>query len=173
MDGTKAGREKPLSAGSDADAVPSSPRAVRQTPLSEAPAAGGLENAGGGEEEDDEQVERFYALLANIRALRGAYSAAADIGTDGGEAHCGGARKRLTGAEPPWRPAFRLEDFEDAADAETKRRKDSSLSTGKQRADDEECSEAHACRAASSSPPVGEDLQIFHSKKTSWQQENA
>lgn len=68
---------------------------------------------------DDEQVERFYALLANIRALRGV------IGT----AAAAGKRKRPAargrGDEPPWRPAFRIEDFEaeeissgGAADAE-------------------------------------------------------
>jgi hypothetical protein len=67
------------------------------------------QSCGGREEDDDEQVERFYALLANIRALRGLYSAeesqlppAADRG-----------RKRAREAEAPWRPAFRMEDFEE------------------------------------------------------------
>jgi hypothetical protein len=66
----------------------------------------------GDEANDDEQVERFYALLANIRAMRSMY-------TPGGD-----RKKRPRGAsEPPWRPAFRLEDFEeDDAAAATSRR---------------------------------------------------
>ncbi|CAN6337853.1 unnamed protein product [Urochloa humidicola] len=60
-------------------------------------------------EDDDEQVERFYALLANIRALRGLCSAG-----EGGPTPAGGqGRKRAREAEPPWRPAFRMEDFEE------------------------------------------------------------
>ncbi|TVU19050.1 hypothetical protein EJB05_35178, partial [Eragrostis curvula] len=75
--------------------------------------AGGAETTRRVEEVDDEQVERFYALLANIRAMRGMFGATATIGK----------RKRAREAEPPWRPAFRMEDFEteevvsDAADA--------------------------------------------------------
>lgn len=69
------------------------------------------DSAAGQEEEDDdeEQVERFYALLANIRAMRGLppYSGA------GGGSGSGPSRKRTRHAEPPWRPAFRMEDFEE------------------------------------------------------------
>ncbi|KAJ1262591.1 hypothetical protein BS78_09G120200 [Paspalum vaginatum] len=53
-------------------------------------------------EEDDEQVERFYALLDNIRAMRGMLGGAA----------APGRKRRAREAEPPWRPAFRMEDFE-------------------------------------------------------------
>jgi hypothetical protein len=57
-------------------------------------------------DDDDEQVERFYALLANIRAMKRAYMP--------GSSNESGQKKRPRGAsEPPWRPAFRLEDFED------------------------------------------------------------
>ncbi|XP_062179424.1 NRR repressor homolog 1-like [Phragmites australis] len=125
MDATTAsGGKAVLPAGSDA-AAPSSGRVERQTPLSDdaaaaavdAPVAAGAEggggSAGGEEDDDDEQVERFYALLANIRALRGAHRAA---DTDGAETDGGcGARKRVRSADPPWRPAFRLEDFEEAS----------------------------------------------------------
>jgi hypothetical protein len=57
-------------------------------------------------EVDDEQVERFYALLANIRALRGAFLGTSATTTTTGK------RKRGRREEPPWRPAFRMEDFE-------------------------------------------------------------
>lgn len=81
--------------------VPEAPRA----PLSDLAVAGGSgtpEESGGGE---DEQVERFYALLANIRALRDVYGAG------------GSSRKRARGAEPPlWKPKFRMEDFREADD---------------------------------------------------------
>ncbi|KAG2619739.1 hypothetical protein PVAP13_3NG132803 [Panicum virgatum] len=60
-----------------------------------------------GEDADDEKVERFYKLLANIRALRGLCSA----GESGSAA--GRGRKRAREAEAPWRPAFRMEDFEE------------------------------------------------------------
>ncbi|XP_040380472.1 NRR repressor homolog 1-like [Oryza brachyantha] len=69
-----------------------------------------------GEEEEvvvageDEQMERFYALVANIRAMRGMYMNAAAGG--GGQSD-----KRARCAEPPWRPAFRMEDFEPVASA--------------------------------------------------------
>lgn len=56
--------------------------------------------------EEDEQVERFFKLLSNIRALRTMYGATA------ADAACRG-RKRARDAEPPWKPAFRLEDFEE------------------------------------------------------------
>jgi hypothetical protein len=87
---------------------------------------------GGAEEEednrdDDEQVERFYALLANIRAMRGlaphnmASSSSCggrgdndDTDTDTAGAGDSTRNKRLRrSAEPPWRPAFRMEDFEE------------------------------------------------------------
>jgi hypothetical protein len=86
---------------------------------------------GGAEEEednrdDDEQVERFYALLANIRAMRGlaphnmASSSCGgrgdsdDTDTDTAGAGDSTGNKRLRrSAEPPWRPAFRMEDFEE------------------------------------------------------------
>ncbi|CAD6334010.1 unnamed protein product [Miscanthus lutarioriparius] len=119
----------PVPAGIDAGAATSSARGARKATLpagaADAPAAataspGGESNGGGEEEDDDEQVERFYALLDNIRAMRGAYvsgsgdGTVADDGVDAGGG--GGARvKRLRGSEPPWRPAFRLEDFEEPA----------------------------------------------------------
>ncbi|KAK3135772.1 hypothetical protein QOZ80_5BG0423250 [Eleusine coracana subsp. coracana] len=69
------------------------------------------------EEEDDEKVERFYALLANIRTMRGVF----------GTTTTTGKRKRTPARGrcdvPPWRPAFRMEDFEssDAGDSKQKR----------------------------------------------------
>ncbi|KAM0828560.1 hypothetical protein ACQ4PT_067461 [Festuca glaucescens] len=54
---------------------------------------------------EQEQVERFYALLANIRALRDVYGAA------------GSWRKWAQVAEPAWMPKFRMEDFWEADDA--------------------------------------------------------
>lgn len=108
MDGRKAesGKETTQPAATDAGEGPA------KKPLDAAPAAAD------DEEVDDEQVERFYALLANIRAMRGVYTAG------GGETAAGsgsGARKRLRSAEPPWKPAFRLEDFEDDTTAATSR----------------------------------------------------
>lgn len=70
-------------------------------------------------DDDDEQLERFYALLANIRAMRRVYTPGSGEETLAG----GGTRKRLRGAETPWRPAFRLEDFEDEATSATSRKK--------------------------------------------------
>ncbi|KAF0926191.1 hypothetical protein E2562_022028 [Oryza meyeriana var. granulata] len=82
---------------------------------------------------EGEQVERFYALLAKIRAMRGMYrdaAAAAAVATTGGDVDgedClgGPSRKRARRAEPPWRPAFRMEDFQEAAgdDAACSRKK--------------------------------------------------
>uniref|UniRef100_A0ACD5TGK1 Uncharacterized protein n=1 Tax=Avena sativa TaxID=4498 RepID=A0ACD5TGK1_AVESA len=69
---------------------------------------------------EDEQVEKFYALLDNIRAMRGMYargSGGAGASTDDTASEvCGGVggRKRARWAEQPWRPAFRMEDFEEA-----------------------------------------------------------
>ncbi|KAF8719973.1 hypothetical protein HU200_024743 [Digitaria exilis] len=61
------------------------------------------------DKDDDEQVERFYALFDNIWALRGGGGAYSP--SDGGGER--GERKRLRTGEPPWRPAFRLQDFEE------------------------------------------------------------
>ncbi|CAN6342274.1 unnamed protein product [Urochloa humidicola] len=100
------------SASTQASMLPVEER--RRAPL---PAAGVASSAGVasaaarscGEEDDDddEQVERFYALLANIRALRGLCTA----GESGGSPAAGRGRKRVREAEAPWRPAFRMEDF--------------------------------------------------------------
>jgi hypothetical protein len=57
---------------------------------------------------EDEQVERFFVLLANIRALRNVHGAAI---SGSSSAECQG-RKRARETEPsPWRPVFRMEDF--------------------------------------------------------------
>ncbi|XP_047043754.1 NRR repressor homolog 1-like [Lolium rigidum] len=69
--------------------------------------------------DEDEQVEKFYELLANIRALRAMHargSGNADASTDdtASDKVCGGVRKRARWAEQPWRPTFRMEDFEEA-----------------------------------------------------------
>ncbi|CAN6337854.1 unnamed protein product [Urochloa humidicola] len=74
-----------------------------------AAAVAGVRTSGGGGEDDDEQVERFYALLENIRAVRGMLGTAAGGATATAAA---AGRKRAREAEPPWRPAFRMEDFE-------------------------------------------------------------
>ena len=91
-----------------------------------------------GDDEDDEQVERFYALLANIRAMRGLAlplnmaSSSSSYGGGRGEnddthtdtetqpAGAGDSartkRLRPRSAEPPpWRPVFTMEDFEEPA----------------------------------------------------------
>uniref|UniRef100_A0ACD5TAE4 Uncharacterized protein n=1 Tax=Avena sativa TaxID=4498 RepID=A0ACD5TAE4_AVESA len=90
---------QPASDGASTASVPE----VRGGSLSDLAVAGAAEESGGvlGE---DEQVERFYALLANIRALRDVYGPA------------GSTRKRARVAEPPWRPKFRMEDFREADD---------------------------------------------------------
>ncbi|CAD6272319.1 unnamed protein product [Miscanthus lutarioriparius] len=143
--GGKAGLPVParIDAGAgDGAATPSAQVTRKATTLpgpavgaSHAPAAataapGGESNGGGsgGEEEDDEQVKRFYSLLDNIRAMRGAYGSGSGGGTgaldDGVDTGGGsGARvKRLRRSEPPWRPAFRLEDFEEPKKTPTSRR---------------------------------------------------
>jgi hypothetical protein len=85
------------------DASMASVLEVRRAPLPElAGASGAAEESGVAGE--DEQVERFYALLANIRALRNVYGAV------------GPSRKRARVADPPWRPEFRMEDFREADD---------------------------------------------------------
>ncbi|KAM0841062.1 hypothetical protein ACQ4PT_059255 [Festuca glaucescens] len=98
-------------------------------------AGGEAEESGDGVGED-EQVERFYALLANIRALRDVYGAGWS------------SRKRPRVAEPPCRPRFRMEDFREVDDAigeifEKKRFKmedfrevDDAVPTKKERKDD-------------------------------------
>jgi hypothetical protein len=86
---------------------------------------------------EDEQVEKFYALVANIRAMRGMYgrgSGDADMSTEGAASVsevCGGVRKRARWAEQPWRPSFRMEDFEEApgGSAATKDRIDDGATT--------------------------------------------
>lgn len=86
--------------------------AAAHAPAAATAAAPGAETSnGGGEEEDDALVERFYALLDNIRAMRGAYGGFGSGDEGGGRTRV----KRLRGSEPPWRPAFRLEDFEEPA----------------------------------------------------------
>ncbi|XP_051196436.2 uncharacterized protein [Lolium perenne] len=87
---------QPASDGAPTARVPSEP-----TILADASSAAVESGCGVGE---DEQVERFYALLANIRALRDVYGAA------------GSSRKRTRVAEPAWRPKFRMEDFREEAD---------------------------------------------------------
>ncbi|XP_066361210.1 NRR repressor homolog 1-like [Miscanthus floridulus] len=104
---------------SDGDGASVHPPEPQQQPAP-LPAAGVAGNAADGsaavhqscgedDDQDDEQVERFYALLANIRALRGLYSA----GTGPAASGRGKGRKRAREAEVPWTPAFRLEDFEE------------------------------------------------------------
>ncbi|KAL6890238.1 hypothetical protein ACP4OV_009001 [Aristida adscensionis] len=73
---------------------------------------------------DDEQVERFYALLASIRALRGMHYRSTAAGAGASASACTGSgrggqgSKRARGAsEPPWRPAFRIEDFQEVVAA--------------------------------------------------------
>ncbi|KAM0841066.1 hypothetical protein ACQ4PT_059258 [Festuca glaucescens] len=87
---------QPASDGAPTASVPSEPTIVGH-------GSGGAEESGCGVSED-EQVERFYALLADIRALRDVYGAA------------GSSRKRARVAEPAWRPKFRMEDFREEAD---------------------------------------------------------
>jgi len=125
MDGNKRARgaEKaaaarsvpPAAPSDDADATSAPARVVRKTlpvpgaaapppPVDDDEPVAAVDDRGAGagvvEDDDDEQVERFYALLENIRAMRGMLGATA------------AGRKRAREAEPPWRPAFRMEDFE-------------------------------------------------------------
>lgn len=56
---------------------------------------------------EDEQVENFYALVANIRAMRAMFKAGSScVDVNGGE-QCKERQK------PAWRPVFAMEDFED------------------------------------------------------------
>ncbi|RLN28125.1 uncharacterized protein C2845_PM05G23310 [Panicum miliaceum] len=100
MDATPLGTKAPQAAAEGA--LPSAARQAVERPSPDDAAAG--VRTSGGELDGDEQVERFYALLENIRAMRGMLGA-------GGAATAAG-RKRAREAEPPWRPAFRMEDFE-------------------------------------------------------------
>ncbi|CAL4907796.1 unnamed protein product [Urochloa decumbens] len=97
-------------ASTRAASVPTVEQRRRPAPLPAASAGGGsaaAQSSGEEEEDDDEQVERFYALLANIRALRGLCTA----WESGSSPAAGRGRKRAREAEAPWRPAFRMEDF--------------------------------------------------------------
>lgn len=66
--------------------------------------------AGKREEELDEEVDEFYALLGNLRALKDLFRR--QHGDAGG---CSTSRKRLRTEEeaplPTWKPTFQLEDF--------------------------------------------------------------
>jgi hypothetical protein len=100
MDATPASKKAKLAAAAAvADALPPAAQQVAEQ-LSSPESVAGVRASGS--EDDDEQVERFYALLDNIRAMRGMVST-------GGAAP---GRKRARDDEPPWRPAFRMEDFE-------------------------------------------------------------
>ncbi|XP_062231230.1 NRR repressor homolog 1-like [Phragmites australis] len=115
MEATAAGEEKPpRPTGDGASSQSSVPVAEQPAPL---PAGIDVDpSCAAAAEEEDEQVERFYALLANIRALRGMYRAGSSAGAGadrGGSGSAGRARKRAREAEPPWRPVFTMEDFEE------------------------------------------------------------
>jgi len=99
MEATPLGKKAPPAAAEGA-LPPAAQQAVERPSPEPDDAAAGVRTSGGGGEDDDEQVERFYALLENIRAMRGMLGATA------------AGRKRAREAEPPWRPAFRMEDFE-------------------------------------------------------------
>uniref|UniRef100_A0A0D9WFR2 Uncharacterized protein n=1 Tax=Leersia perrieri TaxID=77586 RepID=A0A0D9WFR2_9ORYZ len=78
--------------------------------------AANVDGGGGGEEEEDDEqdaVERFYALIANVRGMRGLYRSGGGGGGDGADSgnDGGGERKRARRANEPWRPVFRMEDF--------------------------------------------------------------
>jgi hypothetical protein len=121
MDATTAAA-KDVARSAEADNAPSSQRTAapkpvpgQEEPLPAAAADTAPPTECGGE---DEQVEKFYALLANIRAMRGMYArGSGDAGAstdDTASEVCGGARKRARWAEQPWWPAFRMKDFEEA-----------------------------------------------------------
>ncbi|EMS68942.1 hypothetical protein TRIUR3_09379 [Triticum urartu] len=133
MDATKTAAKAVAAGNGDADAAPSTRRtaAPKQVPRQEEPLPGDTAAAADPAPAtattsatvaesgvEDEQVERFYALLANIRAMRGMNESGGDdasASTEGASEVCGGGGKRARWAEPPWRPAFRMEDFEDAS----------------------------------------------------------
>ncbi|RLM99233.1 uncharacterized protein C2845_PM06G25540 [Panicum miliaceum] len=103
MDATPLGKKAPPATAEGA--LPSAAQQAVERPSPD-DAAAGVRTSGGGKD-DDEQVERFYALLENIRAMRGMLGAGGGTG-----AATAAGRKRAREAEPPWRPAFRMEDFE-------------------------------------------------------------
>ncbi|KAF0926189.1 hypothetical protein E2562_022026 [Oryza meyeriana var. granulata] len=139
------GGEKTAVASRESVAAPSSPRAAEAMGGEQRPAelSGGAAGADGGlavnaergaagdKEEYDEQqaVERFNALVANVRAMRGMYrssgdGASADSGNGGNAVGGGGEKKRARRANQPWRPVFRMEDFADAGAATRSARAD-------------------------------------------------
>ena len=110
MDAAPLSKEAPPAAVEGALPSPAN-QAVERRPSPDDDATG-VRASGGGGEADDEQVERFYALLENIRAMRSMV---------GGATAAAGRKKRAREAEPPWRPAFRLEDFEEPSPTSSKR----------------------------------------------------
>ncbi|KAI5018211.1 hypothetical protein ZWY2020_043099 [Hordeum vulgare] len=157
MDATKTAAKAVAAGNADADAGPSTRRTAAPKPVSlpEEPLPGYAAAAADSAPPtatrsaniaesgvEDEQVERFYALLANIRAMRGMNGNGSDdasASTEGASEVCGGGRKRARWAEPPWRPAFRMEDFEDASASKKDRRDDDAASLrrpGKETKDD-------------------------------------
>lgn len=58
-----------------------------------------------GDDGEDEQMEKFYALLDNIRAERLLF-----------KSQSSSKKKRPRTEEPTWKPTFMLEDFEEAKD---------------------------------------------------------
>uniref|UniRef100_A0ACD5U3K5 Uncharacterized protein n=1 Tax=Avena sativa TaxID=4498 RepID=A0ACD5U3K5_AVESA len=134
MDATMAAAAKAVSPSADAGNAPSSQRTAAPKPvpgkeeelLPAAAADMGPPTATTSTTSaeccgEDEQVEEFYALVANIRAMRGMYArgngdAGASTDDTASEVFGGvGVRtKRARWAEQPWRPAFRMEDFEQA-----------------------------------------------------------
>ncbi|KAF0921075.1 hypothetical protein E2562_038449 [Oryza meyeriana var. granulata] len=63
-------------------------------------------------EEEEQQMERFYALVANVRAMRAMFkeaeAALPSCNDDDGSAEQRKKRPRAA----PWRPAFEMADFE-------------------------------------------------------------
>ncbi|KAM0841063.1 hypothetical protein ACQ4PT_059256 [Festuca glaucescens] len=135
MDTTASVKQEAQPASDGASTTSSVPEA-RRAPSSKLVVAGG---SGGAAEEsgdgvgEDEQVERFYALLANIRALRDVYGAGWS------------SRKRPRVAEPPWRPRFRMEDFREVDDAVSvkKERRDDCVELQRPERDDEDADADH------------------------------
>lgn len=71
------------------------------------------------EKEIEEQMERFYALLDNIKAMRHAWGG-------GGSGSVRSKKMKVDGrtaAEVPWRPTFRLEDFMQGEDNRSKEKR--------------------------------------------------
>ncbi|KAL6631092.1 hypothetical protein ACP70R_028432 [Stipagrostis hirtigluma subsp. patula] len=155
MDATAAGEEKalrPANGGGASRAAVSVAVPAADVGVVDASGGAAVEVVESGDDEEDEQVERFYALLANIRALRGMYRAGDGAGASsddsGGSASGGRGRKRARAAEPPWRPAFRIEDFEEVVDDAAR--------AGKEQAQEEEDGSG-AKRPAVKATGAGED----------------